>query len=119
MSTMTLYFPCLNHSNVPARLFSKSGSLYSFSFKDVFSYLAPASKATRILHGLFMLVTAWCGIQLMILFCSSFLALCGNFLAYPFQLYSFIVSTYLDFHDGCFSNFRSSDNILEMAMFLL
>ena len=55
----------------------------------------------------------------MISFCSSFVALCGNFLACPFSLFSFIVSTYLDFSNGCFSNFCSSDNILEMVMFLL
>ena len=48
-----------------------------------------------------------------------FVALCGNLLACTFSIYSFIVSTRLDFSDGCFSNFHSSDNILEMAMFLL
>ena len=31
----------------------------------------------------------------------------------------FVISAYLDFDDGCFSNFRSSDNVLKIAMFLL
>ena len=119
MPTITLYISCLKRSNVPTRLFNKSDPLYSFSFKDVFSYLAPATKTTRIFAGLLMLVKAWCGMYLMIAFYSSFLALYVNLLACPFSMYSVIVSTYMDFRGGCFSNFRSSDDILEMTMFLL
>lgn len=71
MSTITLYCSCLKRSNFSTRLFNKSGPLYSFSFEDVFSYLAPALKTTLIFPGLFMLVTVWCGMQLMISLCSS------------------------------------------------
>ena len=52
--------PLPERSNVPTRFFNKSGILYSFSFKDVSSYLPPASKTTQIFPGSFMLDTTWC-----------------------------------------------------------
>ena len=101
ISVMMQNLPKQNRSKTPTKLFNRSGPLRRFSLRDVLWHFVPVPNTMRILLGLSMLVTLWCGIWLTLLLKLSFLLLMAIFVACPSLIYWFIVSTYLILRFGC------------------